>query len=147
MKRRRSRRCFSGLSIRDAAVVAALEQLLVTLQQAVAGEDDIVRLVHPHQHRLLAGEARDHHLLGLLRQVIDDLGNPVAGRVVRFAVSRNSGTLQLTPSDTPKRVVLVPTSGSGRASALFTLGDTAGEGNNRVQVTLIEWRAMPSAIV
>ncbi len=67
----------------------------------------------------------------------DDLGNPVAGRMVTFEVTRNSGTLQVNTTDTPKRILQLPSDGSGRASVLFKLGDTAGEGNNRVKATAL----------
>lgn len=73
----------------------------------------------------------------LVAVVKDGLGNPVAGRVVRFEVTRNSGTLRVNSGDAPVRVVQVPTDGSGRAAVLFTLGDTAGEGNNRVTATAL----------
>jgi len=73
----------------------------------------------------------------LVAVVKDDLGNPVAGRVVRFEVTRNSGTLKVNGDDTPMRMVQVPTDGSGRAAVLFTLGDTTGEGNNRVMATAL----------
>lgn len=73
----------------------------------------------------------------LVAVIKDDLGNPVAGRVVRFEVTRNSGTLKIIPADTPKQVVQIPTDGSGRASVTFKLGDTAGEGNNRVTATAV----------
>lgn len=71
----------------------------------------------------------------LVAIVKDESGNPVAGRVVRFEVTRNSGTLRKTSSDPPTRVVEAPTDGSGKATVLFTVGDTAGQGNNRVKVT------------
>jgi len=71
----------------------------------------------------------------LVVQVTDDLGIPVAGRVVRFEVSRNSGTLRPQPGAEERRTVQVLTDGAGQAAVLFTLGDTAGEGNNRVRVT------------
>ncbi|MCH9662065.1 MAG: carboxypeptidase-like regulatory domain-containing protein, partial [Gammaproteobacteria bacterium] len=70
----------------------------------------------------------------LVVEVKDDLGNPVAGRVMTFEVTRNSGMLKVQEGDTPKRMVQIPTNGSGQASVLFALGDTAGEGNNRVKV-------------
>jgi glucodextranase-like protein/Big-like domain-containing protein len=73
----------------------------------------------------------------LVAEVRDGLGNPVAGRLVAFQVTRNSGTLRAKAGDMPQRIVQVPTDGSGRASVLFTLGDTAGEGNNRVLATAI----------
>jgi hypothetical protein len=69
--------------------------------------------------------------------VKDDAGNPVAGRVVRFSVSRNNGLLQLDAGAAGQRSVQVPTDGSGRATVLLTLGDTAGQGNNRVLVSAL----------
>ena len=69
--------------------------------------------------------------------VKDDLGNPVAGRVIQFEVTRNSGFLTKNEGEEPKRIVQVPTDGSGQASVLFTLGDTSGEGNNRVRATAL----------
>jgi len=73
----------------------------------------------------------------LVAVVKDDLGNPVAGRVVRFEVTRNSGGLKAGSGDAPQRIVQVPTDGSGRATLLFALGDTAGEGNNRVKASAV----------
>jgi len=71
----------------------------------------------------------------LVTVVQDEFGNPVSGRIVTFSVTRNSGTLQATTGDLPKRIIQIPTDGKGQASVLFALGDTAGEGNNRVTVT------------
>ena len=68
----------------------------------------------------------------LVAVVTDNLGNPVAGRLVQFAVTRNSGTLRVRSGDEPARTVQAPTDGNGRASVFLTLGDTAGEGTNRV---------------
>ena len=69
--------------------------------------------------------------------VADDLGNPVAGRIVEFDVTRNNGTLRTAAADEPLRTIRVVTNGSGHASALFTLGDTSGAGNNRVVATAL----------
>jgi uncharacterized repeat protein (TIGR01451 family) len=69
--------------------------------------------------------------------VKDDVGNPLAGRVVTFQVSRNNGLLRLAPGDAGQRSVQIPTDGSGRASVLLRLGDTAGQGNNRVLVSAL----------
>lgn len=79
-------------------------------------------------------ETLPHPLVAVVR---DDLGNPVAGRLVHFEVTRNSGTLRARAGDPPQRVLQVPTDGSGRASVLFTLGDTSGDGNNRVLATAL----------
>jgi hypothetical protein len=57
--------------------------------------------------------------------------------VVRFSVSRNNGLLQLDTGDAGQRSIQVPTDGSGRATVLLTLGDTAGQGNNRVLVSAL----------
>ncbi len=73
----------------------------------------------------------------LVAVVKDDFGNPVAGRVVTFEVTRNSGALKLNDGDSPQRVLQVATDGTGRASARLTLGDTAGEGNNRVRAAAL----------
>ena len=73
----------------------------------------------------------------LVAQVTDDFGNPVAGRIVRLEVTRNSGTIQAAEGDAPNRVIQIPTDGSGRAAVLFSLGDTAGMGNNRVRATAL----------
>ena len=73
----------------------------------------------------------------LVVEVKDDLGNPVAGRVIQFEVTRNSGTMMKDESGEPKRKVQVPTDGSGRALVLFSLGDTSGEGTNRVRATAV----------
>lgn len=73
----------------------------------------------------------------LVVDVKDALGNPVAGRIVTFEVSRNSGLLKANASGPGKRVVQIPSNGSGQASVLFQLGDTAGEGNNRVIATAL----------
>ena len=71
----------------------------------------------------------------MIAQVIDEVGNPVAGRIVTFTVTRNSGTLVANQGDSPTRTVQVPTNGSGQAAAFLTLGDSTGEGNNRILVT------------
>ncbi len=71
----------------------------------------------------------------LVASVKDQVGNPLSGRIVTFEVTRNSGTLQRQSSDSPKRNMQVPTDVNGQATVAFTLGDTAGEGNNRVRVT------------
>jgi len=67
--------------------------------------------------------------------VKDNLGNPVAGSVVNFEVTRNSGLIRANTGDTGKRSLQIPTNGSGQASVLFQLGDTTGEGNNRITAT------------
>jgi len=75
--------------------------------------------------------------LPLVAAVKDGLGNPVAGRIVQFDVTRNSGVLRINPGDQPKRMVQVPTDGNGIASVSFTLGDTTGEGANRVKASAV----------
>ncbi len=70
-------------------------------------------------------------------RVVDESGNPVAGRVVTFEVTRNSGLLQLDPNSALLRTLQLPTNGAGEASAFFNLGGTIGDGNNRVSVTAL----------
>jgi hypothetical protein len=73
----------------------------------------------------------------LVVAIKDDRGNPVAGRVVHFQVTRNNATIRVSAGDPPARIVEVPTDGSGRASVMLTLGDTTGEGTNRVTATAL----------
>ncbi len=72
----------------------------------------------------------------LVVRVVDAAGNALASRVVRFQVVRNSGTLR-TESGISGRFVEIPTNGAGLASAFFTLGNRAGEGNNRVAASAL----------
>ena len=73
----------------------------------------------------------------LVVQVTDSLNNPVAARVVTFEVTRNSGSLQASPTSPVKRKIQVATNGSGKAQVFLSLGDTSGEGNNRVIATAL----------
>ena len=73
----------------------------------------------------------------LVVSVTDDLGNPVAGSVVKFEVTRNSGLIRALGSDPGERILQIPTNGSGQASVFFELGDTSGEGNNRITATAV----------
>jgi PKD repeat protein len=71
----------------------------------------------------------------LVVQVVDGEGLPVAGRTVRFEVTRNDGTLSGSGMVVSNRIVGVITDGNGQAKVNLTLGDTAGGGNNRVRAT------------
>src|SRR5439155_4623831 len=73
----------------------------------------------------------------LVVTVKDDLGNPVAGRVIHFQTTRNNGTLRVLAGDPGARILELPTDGSGRAAVMLTLGDTTGEGTNRVRATAL----------
>ncbi len=73
----------------------------------------------------------------LVVQITDDLGNPVAGRQVMFEVTRNSGALNANGDSVFTRTVQVPTNGSGKAMVRLRMGDTTGEGNNRVSASAI----------
>ena len=68
-------------------------------------------------------------------QITGSDGLPVAGRTVRFEVTRNNGTLSGTGLAASNRIVGVVTDGNGEARVNFTLGTTAGGGNNRVKAT------------
>ena len=67
----------------------------------------------------------------LVARVQDPSGTPAAGRIVTFEVTRNSGILS-TGSGQTGRKIQVATDGNSEARIGFTIGDTAGEGNNRV---------------
>jgi hypothetical protein len=69
--------------------------------------------------------------------VTDDLGNPVAGRQVEFEVTRNNGVLDANGNGVFNRTQRVITDGSGKASVFLRLGDSAGEGNNRVLASAV----------
>ena len=84
-----------------------------------------------------AAEVRTELPQPIMAQVVDELGNPVAGRVVTFTIQRNNGSLVPVGGGTPTRSLQVVTDGSGKASARWTLGDTSGEGNNQVLATAL----------
>jgi hypothetical protein len=73
----------------------------------------------------------------LVVRVQDAVGNPAAGRMVTFRVTRSDGTLRLDSSGPPVRTVQAITDGSGTAQALLTLGSSSGQGNNRVVATAL----------
>ncbi len=82
----------------------------------------------------VVGQPLAQPLALLVKDVFD---NPVAGRPVTFEVTRNSGALRVSDGDVPQRVLQVATDGTGLATVRLTLGDTAGEGNNRVRATAL----------
>ena len=69
----------------------------------------------------------------LIVHVVDNQGLPVAGRRVHFEVIRNNGTLATTLVPGLNRIVDATTDGNGQAQVSFTLGTSAGGGNNRVR--------------
>lgn len=73
----------------------------------------------------------------LVVEVVDEAGNPLAGRTVIFEVTANSGALRRATNDTAARKLQVPTNGAGQATVLFTLGNRSGQGNNRVTVSSV----------
>ncbi|WP_114327550.1 Ig-like domain-containing protein [Candidatus Colwellia aromaticivorans] len=84
-----------------------------------------------------ASEVTSQLVQPLVAQVLDSLGNPVAGRLVKFEVTRNNGGVSPIMGQPLMRVIQIPTDGSGKAQVFFTLGATAGEGNNRVKATAV----------
>ncbi len=84
-----------------------------------------------------AGPVRADLPVPLMARVEDEAGNPIAGRLVQFRVTRNDGLLSPLTSGSPARLVQVPTDGSGRAAVILRLGDTTGEGTNRVVATAV----------
>jgi hypothetical protein len=71
----------------------------------------------------------------LVAALTDSLGNPVAGRLVKFEVTRGDG--RLDDGSTEDRTLLVPTDGDGLAAVSFTLGTRSGAGNHRVRATAV----------
>jgi hypothetical protein len=67
----------------------------------------------------------------LVAQVLDQAGQPVAGRAVLFAARGNDGSF---PNGL--RQVAVTTDGQGRATTPFTLGKRAGAGNQIVEASV-----------
>jgi hypothetical protein len=71
----------------------------------------------------------------LIVRVVDDSGNALASRVVRFDVLRSDGLLS---NDTETgRIVEVTTDGAGFASVMLMLGNRSGEGNNQVRASSV----------
>ena len=62
---------------------------------------------------------------------------PPSVRVIHFQTTRNNGTLRVLAGDPGARILELPTDGSGRAAVMLTLGDTTGEGTNRVRATAL----------
>jgi hypothetical protein len=67
----------------------------------------------------------------LAAAVLDAAGNPIPGKVVLFTLRGNNGSL-----DGGKRQIAVSTDASGKATAHFTLGTRAGEGNQVVEAAV-----------
>jgi len=66
-------------------------------------------------------------------RVLDEEGQPIAGRPLTFAVSRGDGLLG-SPADNLRSQTLL-TAADGTAAASFQLGSRTGEGFHRVRVT------------
>jgi len=142
---------------RDAAGNVGRNSITVTLEQ-VAGA----------RMTLNSGDTQTAQASARLPQplsvrIVDQAGNPVAGRLVRFEVSRNNGLLipagstqlsapatkivasalgerkaaALAAASSGSRMITVPTNGDGVAEASLLLGDSAGAGNNRVKATAV----------
>ncbi len=113
-------------------------------QQAVAGQQ--ILLFGGNNQSGVAGQTLDNPVMV---QTVDPDGNPLAGRFVTFRVVRNNGTL--TPAGGPSRsggngdqgsdTVTVQTDVDGFASINWTLGNRAGVGNNRLEVSAIGFAA------
>ncbi len=68
----------------------------------------------------------------LVVEITDEFGSPLAGRMVTFEVTRNDGSLA-AGDRSGLRSIDVATGATGRASVSWTLGSSAGSGNNRVR--------------
>ena len=62
-------------------------------------------------------------------------GSPFVDKTVTFKVTKNNGALAAGSGQPGKLLYQTTTDGAGMAHATWTLGSTAGMGNNRVQVT------------
>jgi hypothetical protein len=71
----------------------------------------------------------------LIVRLVDDSGNALASRVVRFDVLRSDGML-FTAAQTG-RLIEVTTDGAGFASVMLMLGNRSGEGNNQVRASSV----------
>jgi len=67
----------------------------------------------------------------LVAELLDDVGQPIAGETVTFRVVQGDGTID------GKRSVARTTDASGRASAVFRVGTHAGVGDQRVEARAI----------
>ncbi|MEQ8764325.1 MAG: RHS repeat-associated core domain-containing protein [Planctomycetota bacterium] len=68
-------------------------------------------------------------------RVMDTDGQPFAGKILTFQVTRSDGRLSPDGIVPGERMIQARTDESGHASAFWTLGSDAGCGNNRVTVT------------
>lgn len=71
----------------------------------------------------------------LIVAVTDPANNPLANQIVVFKVTGNNGTVSVPGSSTAASAVAVATDTTGQAQVLWTLGDRAGAGINRVQAS------------
>jgi hypothetical protein len=72
----------------------------------------------------------------LVVSLLDQHGAPVANKVVVFRVIQGDGSVR-EESGTADRAVLVTSDAQGRASARFTIGRRAGQGNHRVSARAV----------
>lgn len=112
-----------------------------TLGNTQTVEIDVTRLpLTGPQMTILAGNAQTGSVNSLLPtplivEVLQGDGTPLADKLVTFEVTRSNG--RLTPNGVGEGALSlqVLTDGNGLATAFLRLGDDAGCGNNRVEVT------------
>lgn len=68
-------------------------------------------------------------------QALDGFGSPLPNRLLTFRVVRNNGRLRTAGSPELRSEVAVRTDASGFASVEWILGNRAGTGNNRIEVS------------
>ena len=106
----------------------------IVIERAAAGGTTLEIVSGDHQLGLVASPVS----APLVVRLASEDGEPVVGHQVLFAITDNDGTLghpaalAVGPS---QREVLVETDDQGLAEANFTLGTSAGAGENRVTVT------------
>jgi len=71
----------------------------------------------------------------LVVRVLDADNDPIANKLVTFSIARNAGLLASSPLETGRRLYQTRTDASGLAEAYWQLGDSAGLGNQQVEVS------------
>lgn len=100
----------------------------VMLQPSTSG-NRIVRVSGGDQQGSIGADLRDP----LVVRVTDASGSPLSGRLVKFDVVQNNGTV--ANGTTASRSLMVATDASGEATVRWRLGTRAGAGNQRVEAT------------
>jgi len=116
----------------DALTNSAITSLQVTRIDIPAGSPTMQVISGNAQSAMVGAELAEPIRVRVLRGD----GSPFAGKVVTFHVTRNDGRLATAPGASSGSLLFQAIAdGSGYAQAWWKLGGTAGQGNNRVEVT------------